>query len=745
MESQGGSRRGSTATAAIFLAAIFSSAALTFVLQPLFARMVTPLLGGSPAVWNTSMVFFQAALLVGYVYAHALQRIRSLKRQVAVHAVLLLLASAVLPVWPSVRLGAPDINSPTTWLLAVLALSIGAPFMVASATAPLLQAWYARSGRHDAHDPYFLYAASNVGSLLGLLSYPVLVEPLLGLRAQGLGWSWGYAVVAILVVGSGAAVSVLQRGANAVADPDLRAERVVNAARSPARERLYWLVASAVPSSLLIGTTQHIVTDLASAPFLWIPPLVLYLLTFVVAFRKGAEGPGAHLLSLHAGIVALVVVMPKSPSIMLDVALRLMALFSAALVCHAVLATARPSAARLTEYFIFVSLGGVLGGGLTVLAAPLVFDGILEFPLALAATLLLRPSHAVKWRPLATGFFGVALLALLGVVAGLLSLSTSLLRLFGGAFYLNRGRPRLVALFVLAVMAIVGNGNVPDGRTIFKTRTFFGAYRIVAIDQPNDTLHLLMHGSTLHGVQRRARERATTPLSYYAEGGALHEAVRAALPANRAAQAAFVGLGSGAMACALREGDHATFIEIDPEVVALASNPRFFTYLRDCPRQTRIILGDGRLEMANLPLSSLDVVLIDAFSSDAIPTHLLTREAVRAYMGTLRAGGVLVLHVSNRHLAIANEAVRVAAAEALSTRLWSSPPRPSTAGSSYDALSASAVLITRDAAAMDALGLGAHWRSPPALTGRPWSDDFVNLLRTMSETGIDSMPTRAIP
>lgn len=729
------------ATLVVFVSALFSSAALIFMLQPLFARMVAPLLGGSPAVWNTSMVFFQAALLVGYLYAHLLQRVLHVRRQVAVHGTLLVMAALVLPLAPSTALGTPNVQQPALWLLGVLALSVGAPYVVASATAPLLQAWYTRTGRPDAQDPYFLYGASNLGSLLGLLAYPVLVEPMVGLATQRIAWSWGYAVVAGMVLLSGALV---------LARPASRTDRVrlievtASAQDGPMwRQRLFWMAAAAAPSSLLVGATQHIVTDIASAPFLWVPPLALYLLTFVVAFRKGGGSAGQTLLVLHAGFVALIVAAPSTPYIALDLSICLSALFTAALVCHNALAVARPPANRLTEFYNFISLGGVIGGAATALGAPLLFDRVAEFPLALAATLLLQPRQPLRWTLAANVALLSAALMLLLAAFGIMPIGRALLAVAGFAVLLNRARAAYAVPIVVLAMLVV-DARAVSGTLVHRDRTFFGAYRVVAVQRADGLSHLLLHGSTLHGQQWRDSARASRPLSYYAQGGAVHEAVRAALPSDRPAHAALIGLGSGAMACVLRDGDRATFIEIDPAVETIARDPRWFTYLAACPRQTEVRLGDGRLEMQAFAPASLDVVLGDAFSSDAIPVHLLTREAVRAYLRTLRPDGALVLHVSNRHLAVANEAVRVAAAEGFAARHWRSPAGNRDSVATLANPSASAVVITHTEAAMQALGLGAHWQAPPTLTGRAWSDDFINLVRTMRETPIDDRPTRPV-
>lgn len=740
-------------TVALFVVALFCSAALIFMLQPLFARLVTPLLGGSSSVWNTSMVFFQAALLGGYFYAHTLQRVRSVRTQVMVHLAVLAAAALVLPLAPSTLLGAPDVERPARWLLGVLTLSVGAPYMAASATAPLLQAWYARTDQPDASDPYFLYGASNLGSLLGLLAYPLLVEPAIGARAQAIGWSWAYGGVTVLVVVSGlvaarrVAIGVRERRLAEVPAPALpTAGGALHAGTNESRwrQRLRWLFAAAVPSGLLIAVTQHIVTDVASAPFLWVPPLVLYLLTFVFAFRTGATAAGPMLFFVHAAAVACVIVLPRSESMEIDVVLRLMTLFTSALVCHRALAAARPDTSRLTEFYNFVSLGGVIGGAATALVAPIVFNAIIEYPLLLAATFFFGAGGSVRWKPAAD----TMLLAGGGVLVVAIVLSMpfdrALLGVIGTAVLLNRTRPLAVAPLVVGIMVIAAT-RVSSGTLLTRDRTFFGSYRVIEVTRPLGTMHMLLHGSTMHGAQWRDSARAGASVSYYAAGSALHEAVTSALPVSRAAQAAFIGLGTGAMACVLRPGDSATFIEIDPAIATLARDPRYFTYLSACPRDTRVLLGDGRIVMERLPDASLDVILADAFSSDAIPAHLITREAIRVYLRALRPDGVLVLHVSNRHLAIANEAVRVAAAEGLTFRVWRSRPRATAETGYLESTSASAVVVTRNEAAMQKLGLGAHWRIPLVPPGRAWSDDFIDLVRALREPSLDSLVTGDTP
>lgn len=712
-----------------FPVALFASAALIFLLQPMFARMTTPLLGGSPAVWNTAMVFFQAALLLGYAYAHALQRIASVRIQAAVHLGGLALAAVALPVWPTTALGGPDVDMPALWLLGVLTLSVGAPYAIASATAPLLQAWYAQSGRPDAHDPYYLYAASNLGSMLGLLTYPFALEPLLGLQAQSVAWSIGYGVVAALI--AACAMTIAQSPAA------VTAARVEPRTAADWRARAYWMAAAAVPSSLLLGATQHIVTDVASAPFLWVPPLVLYLLTFVIAFRKGAGAPGFWLLLAHAMLLAVLIAGARLP-LWFEVAKHLAVLFVGALVCHAALASRRPPAAQLTEFYMYVSLGGVLGGAATALAAPVLFDSVWEYPLALAATALFRPKGDPALATVSRALAAAAVLALALAALGVVTLTLFVLSVAALAAFANRERPALFAALVFATLAAQIHTSA-TGAEILRERTFFGVMRVADVETPSGVVRLLTHGTTVHGAQFVDPARAREPLTYYHPGTALNEAVRLGLPKDRPADVALLGLGTGAMACGLRDGDRATFYEIDPAVARIAADPRYFTYLAACPHPGETVLGDARIKLAKEPDASFDVVLVDAFSSDAIPAHLLTREAVRLYVQKLRPDGALVLHVSNRNLAIVNEGLRVAAAEGLAARARTSPLVYKEEGRQYEGSAAVAIIVARDEARLSALGLPDTWKNPAPPPGDAWSDDRIDLLRPVLETPV---PTR---
>ena len=376
-------------TPLLFAVAIFTSASLVFVVQPMAAKLVLPMLGGSPAVWNTAMVFFQAALLAGYLYAHLLQRIASIKLQVAVHLVLLLAAALFLPLRINGWLGDPDPAAPIAWLLVTLTLSVGAPFAVLSATAPLLQAWFARvrAGYPDGKNPYVLYAASNLGSFLALLSYPFLIEPLTNLAGQRLGWSGGYAAFLLMV--AALAFVVWSRRLDRTAEP----ARLASTPPIPWREKGKLILLAAAPSSLMLGVTAHLSTDVASAPFLWVIPLALYLLTFVIAFQARPWIPLPITLAVQGAIGAVCVLLVAFRTLEWPIAfaVHILAFFFAALMCHQTLAARRPPPDRLTEFYLLLSVGGVVGGAFTALLAPVIFNMVWEYPLVLVLVGLARP------------------------------------------------------------------------------------------------------------------------------------------------------------------------------------------------------------------------------------------------------------------------------------------------------------------------------------------------------------------
>ncbi|CAN7345466.1 fused MFS/spermidine synthase [Phenylobacterium sp. LjRoot219] len=726
--------------AVLFAATVFASATLVFLLQPMAAKLVLPLLGGSPSVWNTSVAFFQAALLVGYGYAHLLQRLPSLRAQAFVHGGALLAAAAVLPLAIRQPFGPPSVEHPGLWLLGVLAVSIGAPFAVLSATAPLAQAWHARTfGGGPDREPYVLYAASNLGSLLALVAYPLLVELHLTLSAQRVGWSLGY-VAFVLLIGALALVTLRANPA-----PPLAAG-VQPAPRSGWKDRLSWLALAALPSSLMLGVTAHITTDVASAPFLWAAPLALYLATFVLAFAAKPPIPPAATLALQAATAAASAVLipfsaaPLTPQF----AAHLSAFFFTALMCHQALVARRPPANQLTEFYFWMSLGGVMGGAFNAFLAPAIFNNVWEYPLVLTLSALVRPQGRGPVRAQSWVMFGLAAAAALaamvlatfrgrvsdaatigvvdpaqlGVIALLTAAAVAAVRLRGDG---------LLFCAALAALSIGAHAASEHAVTVKSWRSFFGVLRITETYAPalGGPVRMLTHGTTLHGAQAQHPAFRCRPLVYYTPASPIGQVFQGLAAQRPNLRIGAVGLGAGSVAAYVRPADRMTFFEIDPLVVRVATDPRHFTYTTRCARgPVDYVTGDARLTLAAQPADAFDILLIDAFSSDAVPAHLLTVEAVRGYLTRLKPDGVLILHLSNRHLDLLGPAQAVAAAAGGSALVQQRRILGSTGGWEADE---DAVIIGRSPAALAPFAQDGQWRRADPLAVRPWTDDYVDL------------------
>lgn len=727
---------------ALFGAALFVNAALLFTLEPMFTKMVLPLLGGTSSVWTTALLFFQAALLAGYLYAHlSASRLRP-RAQVALHLLLAAAAALALPVALPRGWQPPDAGSPAAWLLLVLALSLGAPFLVLAAGAPLLQRWFARTGHPSADNPYFLYAASNAGSLAALLAYPTLVEPHLRLGEQGRLWTVGYGALVLLIVACAALAAAAPPGARA---STLRAPGSQRVAAGAWRERARWTLLAFVPSSLLLGTTAYLTTDVAAVPLLWVIPLSLYLLSFVLVFARRPPLPQELMVRAQALVVAplavLMLVGATRPLWLLG-GYHLLALFTTAMVLHGELAARRPPAERLTEFYLWLSVGGALGGVFNVLVAPHVFDSVVEYPLMLVLGCALRPAApaaegggaGARLRrrvldvalPLAL-FAAVLLLVKVGAVA--LSLGqkrgAAAWGIAGALCFLLRGRP---LRFALGVAALLVAGAVArraaDGAPLYRERSFFGVYTVRA----DGYYHLLSNGTTLHGGQLTRPEFRREPLTYYHREGPVGQLFATLPPLGRGRRVAAVGLGAGTLACYARPEDVWTFYEIDPLAERIARDPRLFTYLRDCAPGARVVLGDARRSLARAPDRGFDLILLDAFTSDAIPVHLLTREALALYLAKLDAGGLLAVHVSNRHLdlvpVLAGLARDARVAGAVGTDANFTPEQKSHLKSN-----STWVVVGRRATDFAALTRQRGWRPlPPDSDVRLWTDDASDLL-----------------
>jgi len=719
----------SAAPVGLFAATLFVSASLLFWIQPLFAKMVLPLLGGSPSVWNTAMVFFQAVLLAGYSYAHLLIRQCGQRSQILLHLGVLAVAALALPV--GVAHGwRPDLGTPPTlWLLGLLGVSIGAPFFAVSATAPLLQRWFSHTGHPHAHDPYFLYGASNLGSILALLAFPFVLEPLLSSRAQALAWTLGFAVLAVAIAGCGG--MVWRRTVGVMAAPE-------TGERPNWPQRLSWIVYAALPSSLLLGVTTYISTDIAPAPLLWVVPLTLYLLTFVIAFARRPPIPHWFVVRITPLTLAiLVAVFAFREPVGVFLPLHLVVFFVTALMCHGELVRRRPRVESLTEFYLFLSLGGVLGGAFTALCAPVLFDSVFEYPLSLALAAAVLPSPS-RWAKRGDIILALIILAvLIGGQAGATGLgwplSNFVVYCIGAAFVLVvfalKSRPVgfaacIGAIFVGSLYASTSN------ETLWQGRSFFGVYRVTeSADPPTRSL---FHGTTNHGGQLMAANGDIGPTTYHTASSPIAEVLAATQAHSVSQRVGVVGLGAGALTYYRRPADDWRYFEIDPLIIWLAVESGYFDLMPRGDEAIPIVLGDARLTLAEEPDGRFDLLIMEAYSSDAIPMHLLTREAVALYMDKLAENGLLAMHISNRFLDLELVVARIIkqagyAAQVAFREQDEIDPDTDPAGSPSHW-----VLIARHQAALDGLALGEVWQPLETPSeGRVWSDDFSNLLEVI--------------
>ena len=721
----------------LYAATLFVSALLLFSIQPMFAKMVLPKLGGAPAVWSVAMVFFQTVLLAGYGYAYVLNRLLSPRWAAMFHLLLLGITAMMLPIAIAPGWGVPPQDGTALWLFGLFAVSIGLPFFTLSASAPLLQSWFASSGHKQAGNPYVLYAASNLGSFAALFAYPVIIEPFLTLKTQTAAWSIGFALLAVLLSFVGLLTArALPAAVRAEAVDDVNASVV---------ERMRWIALAAVPSGLVIAVTAYLTTDIAAAPFLWVVPLAIYLLTFVAVFR---ERPWIA----HANVVRFVpfAVAPLAVSLiggekvfwLTSIALNLVVFALLTLMCHGELYARRPSPRRLTEFYLCTSFGGVIGGGFAGLLAPQIFNGNYEYPILIALALLCMPglvtggsrkalTEAAPW------LVASAALALVWYVTRFQPSATLelpfqvLLALLAAAMLFQRQRPmRFFGLVILSfsVTALWRPGIAP----IETARSFFGVHKVAEVN--DGRARLLYHGTTIHGAQRLRNDDGTPvsgpllPQTYYYPGGPFAEAIGAVRAARGSLNhVAVVGLGTGTLACHSKGNEHWTFFEIDPEVIRIARDPNRFEFLSRCAPESPVIAGDARLTL-EASTDRYDLIVLDAFSSDTIPVHLLTREAVAGYLSKLSPHGVLLLHISNRHLDLTPVVAKVA--QSLGLAAFAREDR--SAGDLLTTLKADArlVVLARDAA--DAGSVAGNWMPlRPDQSSALWTDDYSNILGIM--------------
>ena len=654
----------------IFVLTIFLSASLLFSVQPLFTKFTLPLLGGSSNVWNTAMVFFQGTLLCGYIYAHLITKYFPFFVQVVVHCIVMAIGLIFLPISIATGWTPPDSGFHAFWLIGLFGFSIGLPFFAISANAPLLQKWFSYTDHKNADDPYFLYAASNAGSLLSLCLYPLLFEPFLRLGEQAKYWTYGYIALIVLLV----ILSLIAHGRKANTFTPTT-EKLLPPVKITPSKRLLWIGLAFIPSSLMLGVTSHMSNNIASAPFLWIIPLVLYLLTFIIVFATNPIVSTQQLKRLFPYVIILAIISGFVLKfwIFLSISLSLVCYFIIALMCHSRLSDERPTSENLTEFYIFMSLGGVLGGIFNALLAPIVFDRIYEYLLVLllADLAIPREGEAGKKRNRAslilivTGslcFISLQFLIDKNINPYIASIIGALI-MVAGITLIQRNK-KFVIPNILAVSAIFVS-LAPIyltglSRLVHLDRSFFGVIRVTADQSDHGIKHRFRHGDTIHNVQLQDEELKKIPLAYYAPGNTFDRAIQVARASKPSLDLAVIGLGAGALACYERPDDNWVYFEIDPAVVEMALDPKLFSYMEKCSFDSDIRIGDARLTLEGLDDGSLDLIIVDAFSSDAIPTHLLTREALKLYRSKLTPNGLIFFHTSNRLMDVSSVVVRLA-------------------------------------------------------------------------------------
>jgi hypothetical protein len=732
-----------------YTAAVFFSALLLFAVQPMFTRMVLPQLGGSPSVWSIAMVFFQTMLLAGYAYAHWLSKSVRRIAPVAVHLAVLVAAGLTLPLALAAGWGEPPASGTEFWLLGLFTISIGLPFFALAANNPLLQAWFVNTGHEDGKDPYFLYAASNIGSFLALLSYPILIEPIFAVQTQSRLWSIGFVVLTLLIAACG--VLLLRAPAKPAATDE-----------APATPKPSWLAIgrwiflSAVPAGLLVAVTAQISTDIGAAPLMWVMPLSLYLLTWVLVFARRPAFSQSFMLLLQplaiAGVVALLLTSGYVP-LLPNLAAHLLTFFVITMACHGELARSRPHAAHLTAFYVALSFGGMVGGLFAGLMAPHTFSWVAEYPILVVLAVLCRPAFAGRppaqrlfpaleiERHINRWFWPVAVIAALGLIlpaffgfqivyADTDKLWAVVLTLAGLSILFMRD-PRKSALLVAVALAVIRLYPTEEGRSD-TLRSFFGVNLIY--ETYDHHFRVIKHGSTLHGAQRlltadnKPPQGKPEPLTYYHAKSAMKQTIDAVRARKGGPiRVAIVGLGAGSLVCWIEPNENWKVFEIDPTVIMAARDPKRFTFISSCKPDIPIVLGDARLTLAKEPDGAYDLIIVDAYSSDAIPIHLATREAMAIYKAKLAPQGVVTMHISNRHLELQSVVVGIAAANDMKAFVYTNDNEEEDEDNYI--FGSDVVIAARAPEDIGALNGAPTWVETAPTPGlRTWTDDYSNIV-----------------
>jgi hypothetical protein len=659
-----------------------------------------------------------------------------------VHVAVILLSFIALPVALPENVSPPTESNPTFWLIGVLSLAIGLPFFVVSTTAPLIQKWFANVGHHTSDDPYYLYAASNSGSLIALLSYPFLIEPNIGLANQKSYWSIGFVVLCLLVAGCAFTLWKAQK------NTDEEVNETIQDSEPSLSTKLHWLALAFVPSSLLLGLTTFISTDIASVPLLWIIPLTLYLLTFILVFSKWHDLIHPLMVSLQPIVLlpflAYSFINPAVLPYWVDLGIHLTAFFLAVMVCHGELARLRPSTKHLTTYYLIMSFAGMLGGMFNTFLAPFIFNAVYEYPLMITAALLLRPglkesignTGIEKLKslilPIALLIIGLAVFFSIDDLPVYLDTIGVGLILLAGLTYAFRSQPVTLALMTGILIFFTFGLHGLLSHTLYQERTFFGVLSVRESMLTNEQgqpekYREFYHGTTKHGAQRLAAETSRIPSTYFSRPGPIGQLFSEFDNVNQNWKIGIVGLGAGTLSCYAKGGQQWTFYELDPLVIDIASNPNYFTYISQCNPKMRMVPGDARLSLEKEPDHKFDLFVIDAFSSDSIPTHLLTQEAIKLYFDKIKTDGILALHITNRHLALKNVLAEHEKQLGLSGLLQEFKPQsdiPLVIATDWVVMAKKPETLER----LRQSQLGSWQKLPVSFNNKTWTDDFTNIV-----------------
>jgi len=723
----------------LFSATIFTSAFLLFFIQPLAGRMLLPTFGGSALVWNASMMFFQSLLLLGYIYAHLSIKKLGSQRQSRVHIVLMLSALFFLPL--TILPDIPTVDDWPAWFVVkTLLVSIGLPFFVLSASAPMLQSWYFHSDAEDSKDPYWLYVASNFGSLLALVTYPFLLEPFLRISEQKIAWTVGYLVLIILCVGCALQVRRVP----------VESEQEEKSSASW-KDRLIWMGLAFVPSSALLGYTSHITMDISAIPLFWVVPLALYMLSFVIVFgRRRFVSSSVYVVAAFATLfpAAYVVIMALLEPVGLLLGIQLLSLFTISLAFHSLLVDRKPHASGLTDFYVWMSVGGMLGGIFNSLIAPAVFNTMYELPLTMAIALVVLALHLPRVRfaapsigikeAIKTPGMQVALLVLIlgGGMLGFVAYMQSIDEIFeiphrnlmigaGLPFLLWYFRPLFAGIMAAVICLIVPLG-FQHTNLLYQQRSVYAIHEIREFSSNIGEFNSLYHGRIQHGVQARDPKLSSIPLSYYHTTSPIGGVFEVREEIGDLSPVAALGLGVGTLAAYVKPGMEMRFFEIDPEIERIARDTRFFSYLHQCGDSCSVILGDGRLSLQQEKPGFYGLIILDAYSSDSVPVHLLSAEAIELYISLLKPEGVLMFHVSNRYVEVGQIVVNTAESLGYVAFVQDHWPRET----HLDEMMVNAsewVMVGRSREELVQHTMDPRWEEAASDERAPWTDDWSNL------------------